>query len=206
MAVGTTWLGALESAAPDLVAAFQALDEGRYLAVRREVRRHAGEGTAIAAAAQLGAVAAHLDKLIATFPPALLAAPGGEEDWNVAQALGHTIAARQGLVLAAQLAAADRWPEGVPTVVPGVPGRPDADGSSLRERLARSQRFIERAAVRIAGHELTPCPLDHPLVGRLRCGEWLLFAGVHDLMHVEQVEGLLAGARRPAAIAHAGAG
>jgi hypothetical protein len=24
-------------------------------------------------------------------------------------------------------------------------------------------------------------------VGRLRCGEWLLFAGVHDLMHLEQL-------------------
>src|SRR3989304_4187896 len=50
--------------------------------------------------------------------------------------------------------------------------------------------FSERAAERIAGHELEPCPLDHPLVGRLRCGEWLLFAGVHDLMHVEQTERL----------------
>jgi len=27
-------------------------------------------------------------------------------------------------------------------------------------------------------------------VGRLRCGEWLLFAGVHDLMHLEQLEAL----------------
>ena len=32
--------------------------------------------------------------------------------------------------------------------------------------------------------------LDHPLVGRLRCGEWLLFAGVHDLMHLEQLHAL----------------
>jgi hypothetical protein len=29
-------------------------------------------------------------------------------------------------------------------------------------------------------------------VGRLRCGEWLLFAGVHDLMHLEQLHRLLA--------------
>jgi hypothetical protein len=27
-------------------------------------------------------------------------------------------------------------------------------------------------------------------VGRLRCGEWLLFSGVHDLMHLEQLERL----------------
>jgi len=37
-----------------------------------------------------------------------------------------------------------------------------------------------------------PCPLEHPLVGRLRCGEWFLFAGVHDLMHLEQLDGLAA--------------
>ena len=42
----------------------------------------------------------------------------------------------------------------------------------------------------IAGHEEDPCPLDHPQVGSLRCGEWLLFAGVHDLMHLEQLHGI----------------
>jgi hypothetical protein len=51
---------------------------------------------------------------------------------------------------------------------------------------------VERAARSIAGHELDPCPLDHPLVGRLRCGEWLLFSGVHDLMHLDQLERLSA--------------
>jgi hypothetical protein len=49
---------------------------------------------------------------------------------------------------------------------------------------------VERAARSVEGHEVEACPLDHPLVGRLRCGEWLLFAGVHDLMHVEQLERL----------------
>ena len=197
--MGAAWLEALEPRAPDLVAAFRGIDEGRYLAVRREVRRRGGEGTAIGVAGQLAAVAEHLDALIGTAPAALLTRPGGEEDWNVAQALGHTIAARQGLVLAAQLAAADRWPADAKQVVPGVPGPADADGVSLRDRLVRSQHFIERAAARIAGHELTPCPLDHPWVGRLRCGEWLVFAGVHDLMHVEQLERLIASVGRPAA-------
>jgi hypothetical protein len=42
----------------------------------------------------------------------------------------------------------------------------------------------------VAGHENDPCPLEHPLVGRLLCGEWLLFAGVHDLMHLEQLHAL----------------
>ena len=189
--MGSAWLDALEPDAPDLVAAFRALGEGRYLAVRREVRRRGGAGSALRAVPQHAALAGYLDGLIAAAPPAILAAPGGEEDWNVAQALGHTIAARQGLVLAAQLSAAGRWPADAPSVVPGVPGPPDADGWTLRERLARSQRFIERAAQRVAGHELEPCPLEHPLVGRLRCGEWLLFAGVHDLMHAGQLERLV---------------
>jgi hypothetical protein len=185
------WLEALQAHAPDLVAAFRALGEGRDVALRREVRRRGGEGSAVRMAAQHAAVAAHLDGLIAVAAPAVLAAPGGEEDWNVAQALGHTIAARQGLVLAAQMAAMGRWPADAPTVVPGVPGPRDAGSGDLRMRLAMSQRFIERAAERIAGHELESCPLEHPLVGRLRCGEWLLFAGVHDLMHVEQLERLV---------------
>ena len=185
------WLEALEPGAPDLVAAFRALDEGRFIAVRREVRRRGGEGCALRVVGQHAAVAAHLDGLVAAASPGVLAAPGGEEDWNVAQALGHAIAARQGLALAAQLAALGRWPPDAPTVVPGVPGPRDASGEELRARLAKSQRFIERAAERIAGRELEPCPLEHPLVGRLRCGEWLIFAGVHDLMHVEQLEALV---------------
>ena len=191
------WLDALERDAPDLVGSFRALDDGRFIALRREVRRLAGAGSAVRLAREHAAVVAHLDGLIAAASPEVLAAPGGEEDWNVAQALGHAVAARQGLVLAAQLAALGRWPAEAPTVVPGVPGPPDADADALRERLAKSQRFIERAAERIAGHELEPCPLDHPLVGRLRCGEWLLFAGVHDLMHVEQLERLV----RPVGVA-----
>jgi hypothetical protein len=44
----------------------------------------------------------------------------------------------------------------------------------------------------LAGQELDPCPLDHPLAGRLRYSEWLLFAGVHDLMHTDQLERLAA--------------
>ena len=50
---------------------------------------------------------------------------------------------------------------------------------------------MERAARAVAGHETEPCPLDHPQVGRLRCGEWLLFAGVHDLLHLEQLHALV---------------
>ena len=63
------------------------------------------------------------------------------------------------------------------------------------KRIAQSQRIVERAGRTVAGHELDPCPLEHPLVGRLRCGEWMLFAGVHDLMHLEQLHDLVAAAR-----------
>jgi hypothetical protein len=32
--------------------------------------------------------------------------------------------------------------------------------------------------------------MRHPLIGHLRCGEWLLFVGIHDLMHLEQLHRL----------------
>src|SRR3990172_3982873 len=171
------WLARLERDAPNLVGSFRALDDGRFIALRREVRRLAGAGSAVRLAREHAAVVAHLDGLIAAASPEVLAAPGGEEDWNVAQALGHATAARQGLVLAAQMAALGRGPAAAPPVVPGAPGPPDAASDALRERLAKSQRFIERAAERIAGHELEPCPLDPPLVGGLRCGGGVLFSG-----------------------------
>ena len=76
-----------------------------------------------------------------------------------------------------------------------MPGPGDATREQLLRRLVVSQRVVERAARSIAGHELEPCPLVHPLVGRLRCGEWLLFAGVHDLMHLEQLAALEASLR-----------
>jgi len=77
-----------------------------------------------------------------------------------------------------------------PTVVPGVPGPPDASRADLLRKIGRSQRLVERAASQVKGHELEPCRLVHPLVGTLRCGEWILFAGVHDLMHLEQLHDL----------------
>ena len=49
--------------------------------------------------------------------------PGGEADWTVAEAIGHTAAARAGLVLAASLAAAGRWPADAPTRRSRHPGR-----------------------------------------------------------------------------------
>lgn len=188
--MATAWLDALEAGAPDVVAAFRGIEDGRFISVRREVRRRAGEGSAERIAGQLSAVADALTAVIREMPDEAFRMPGGEEDWNVAQALNHDASARAGLVMAGALAAAGRWPDDAPRVVPSVPGSPEATREDLLRKMEKSQRIVERAAGTIAGHETEPCPLDHPLIGRLRCGEWMLFAGVHDLMHLEQLHRL----------------
>lgn len=191
----TTWIDALASGAPDIVAAWRGIEVGEFLAVRREVRRRAAEGTAESIAAQLATLTGALTTFVETASDETLQMPGGESDWNVAQAIGHDCEARAGLSLAAALAAGGRWPADARSVVPGIPGTLDADRATLLRKIAQSQRLIERSARAVAGHETEACPLDHPLVGHLRCGEWLLFAGVHDLMHLEQLHGLAEGAR-----------
>ena len=191
-----TWVDALQPGAPDVVAAWRGIDEGEFLSVRREVRKRAGHGSADGIVTQLGTLATALTAFAETAPEEILRAPGGEADWNVAQAIGHACEARAGLCLAAGLAAAGRFPADAPTVVPGIPGPPDGDRATLLRKIAQSQRLIERSARTVAGHESEPCPLVHPLVGRLRCGEWLLFAGVHDMMHLEQLHDL-AGRTQP---------
>lgn len=186
----TAWLDDLEAAAPDLVAAFRNIEAGRFITVRREIRRRMSLGSAPVVVPQLAALADALIAVVDRLPEAAFTAPGGEGDWTVAEAIGHDAHARGGLATAAALAAAGRWPADTPAVVPGVPGSSGASREDLRRRMALSQRVIERAARTIEGHETDPCPLEHPLVGRLRCGEWLLFAGVHDLMHLEQLHGI----------------
>jgi hypothetical protein len=193
-----TWLAALEAGAPDAVAAWRNIADGRPIGVRREVRQRAGEGSVARVLAQHEAIADEYGALIAALPEDAFRLPGGESDWNVAQALGHAFAARDGLVTAASLAAAGRFPADPPRVVPSVPGSPDATRQELARRLALSRRIVARAARSIAGHELDDCPLDHPLVGHLRCGEWFLFIAVHDLMHLEQLADLAASLRAEA--------
>ena len=189
---GTTssWLDALEVAAPTAVAAFRGIEAGRFLSVRREVRRGAGPGSAMLVVAELAAIVAAVEALVRRLPEVAFAAPGGEEDWTVAEAIGHDADSRAGLAMAGALAASHRFPVDSPAVVPGIPGEHGHGREALVRRLAASQRIVERAARSIAGHEEDPCPLEHPLVGRLRCGEWLLFAGVHDLMHLEQLHAI----------------
>jgi DinB family protein len=186
----TDWVDALEPGAPDVIAAWRGIDAGRFISVRRAVRRRAGEGTAERIAGQLATLADGLSSIVASLPDKAFGLPGGEGDWTVAEAIGHDVNARSGLVLAASLAASGRWPADAPTVVPGVPGPVDVTRDDLLRKIAQSQRLIDRVTRTIAGHETDPCPLHHPLVGRLRCGEWILFAGVHDLMHLEQLHNL----------------
>ncbi len=195
LAVGsrTTWIDDLEPDAPDVVAAWRGIEAERFLSVRREVRRRAGAGTAEVLVGQLAATAAALVAVLRSLPGEAFGLPGGEADWTVAEAIGHDAAARAGLVMAAGLAAAGRWPADAPTVVPSVPGPNTAGRDELIRKLEQSQRIIVRSAGHVAGHEDEPCPLDHPLVGRLRCGEWLIFAGVHDVMHLEQLHRIAAG-------------
>ena len=181
------WVRSLERDAPDIVGAWRGIEEGRLISVRREVRRRAGTGSVERVLGQLAATAAAIIVLIGALPEDAFGLPGGEEDWTVAEAIGHDAAARAGLAMAGGLAASGRWPADAPTVVPSVPGPVGADRDELIRKIAQSQRIVARAAGQIAGHETEPCPLVHPLVGRLRCGEWLLFAGVHDVMHLEQL-------------------
>lgn len=186
------WLDDLEAGAPDAVVAFRGIEAGRLISARREVRRRAGAGTAGRVAAELAAIAGALSAVVVALPEPAFEAPGGESDWNVAQAIGHDADSRAGLSMAGALAATGRFPADAPRVVPGVAGDAGVGREALLRRIAASQRIVERAARSITGHEEDPCPLEHSLVGRLRCGEWLLFAGVHDLMHLEQLHGIAA--------------
>ena len=198
----TDWLDALAQSAPDPVAAYRNIEAGKFITVRREIRRRMSLGAAPAIVPQLAALADALVSVVARLPEAAFDEPGGESAWTVAETIGHDAHARGGLVLAGALAASGRWPARAPAVVPGVPGPRGTPRERLRARIAASQHVIERAATSIAGHETDPCPLEHPLVGRLRCGEWLLFAGVHDLMHLEQlheIEARFAAVPAPAA-------
>lgn len=191
------WLSALETDAPDVIACWRVFDwdlEG-LKRLRRELRIRVGVNDAPRILAQQEAIGDALEAVLRSLPEALLRAPGGEGDWNVAQAFAHTTAARRFLAAWAALDSDGSWPEHRPPVVtPSVPGRADATLDELLTLLDKSRRSIREAAGRIEGNETRRCRVEHPLVGRLRCGEWLLFIGIHDVMHLEQLHGLRAGA------------
>ncbi|HKO32796.1 MAG TPA: DinB family protein [Candidatus Limnocylindria bacterium] len=185
------WVEALEHRAPDVVAVWWVADQAGS-AFHREILRRSGPGTAAGILVQQEAVADALAAALAATTEEQLREPGGEEDWNVAQAFAHTTASRRWLAHAGALAARGEWPDGDPPVVrPGIPGPADASRELLQTYLDKSRRSMATSAAAIAGHESDPCPLDHPQIGHLRCGGWLLFAGVHDVMHLEQLHRLL---------------
>jgi hypothetical protein len=189
----TAWLSRLEGDAPDVVAAWRSFDFSRsgVKALRRELGGRVQQGDAPRILAQQEAVGDELERVLRSLPERLLRAPGGEEDWNVAQAFAHTTAARRFLATWASLDVAGEWPEERPPVVtPSVPGPADATVEQLVTLLDKSRVAIRIAADRITGHELTRCRMRHPLIGHLRCGDWLAFVGIHDLMHLEQLDRL----------------
>jgi DinB family protein len=188
------WLARVQTDAPDVVACWTVLDDSLpgLKAMRRELRARVHDGDAPRILAQQEAIGDELGRVLDALPDDLLRAPGGEEDWNVAQAFAHTTAARRFLGTWAALDAGGTWPtQHAPRVTPGVPGRSDATREELRTFLDKSRRAIREAAARIEGHERQRCGMEHPLIGRLRCGEWLLFLGIHDCMHLEQLDRLL---------------
>jgi hypothetical protein len=190
------WVADLEPKAPDVVAVWRLIDPDDfskdYSTIRADLSRRAGPGTAAGVLAQQEAIAESLEAVLAAMPDDMLREPGGEGDWNVSQAFAHATGSRRYLAAAAAFAARGEWPDPPPTVTPGVPGPADADRETLLTLLGKSRRSMALSAAAIAGHETDPCPLDHPLIGsRLTCGEWLLFCGVHDLMHLEQLHRLL---------------
>jgi hypothetical protein len=192
------WIRALEADAPDVVACWRVFDwdEAGLRRLRDElaIRVHAGDAPRFLA--QQEAVAGELERVMVALPDELLRAPGGEGDWNVAEAFAHTTAARRFLATWASLDAAGRWPgHRTPEVTPSVPGRPDASRDDLITLLEKSRRAQREAAAAIEGHELDSCRLAHPLIGELRCGDWLLFVGIHDLGHLEQLHALQASHR-----------
>ncbi len=191
------WVSDLESSAPDVVAVWRAIDPHQesddYSAAREDLETRSVRLGAAATLAQQEAIGEALESILAVMPDDMLRAPGGEGDWNVSQAFAHTTGARRYLPAAAAMAASGRWPaDDPPRVIPGIPGPADLDRDTLMTYLTKSRRSQALSASAIDGHVTEMCPMDHPLIGhRLSCGAWLLFAGVHDLMHLEQLHGLL---------------
>ena len=194
---GESWVTELERGAPDVVAVWRAIDPDQesddYSAARDDLETRSVRMGLPAILAQQEAVAEALEDVLQAMPDGMLRAPGGEGDWNVSQAFAHTTGARRYLPAAAAMWASGRWPaDDPPQVTPGIPGPADLDREMLMTYLTKSRRSQAVSAAAIAGHETEMCPMDHPLIGhRLSCGAWLLFAGVHDLMHLEQLHGLL---------------
>jgi hypothetical protein len=190
------WQEAVERRAPRTVAVWRTLDGEEEAtdngAFHAELERQVSPGDAPALLAEADALADALGGVLAACSDDQLNAPAGDAGWNVAEIFAHATASRRWLVHAAALAARGEWPEEEPRTRPGIPGAADAPRELLETYLAKSRRSMATSAAAIAGHETEHCPLVHPLTGFLTCGQWLLFASVHDLMHLEQLHALAA--------------
>ena len=187
------WVDALDAGAPDIVAAWRGIEAGRLLAVRREVRRRGGAGSAEWIAAQLAILADALadDRRIAARRGTDPAGRRGRLERRAGRRPRLRIRARA-CASRPSLAARGRWPAGAPSVVPGIPGAADADrpDAPAQDRPEPADRRARGTDGRGARDGAVPAGIIRRS-GRLRCGEWLVFAGVHDLMHLEQLHDLL---------------
>jgi hypothetical protein len=181
--------------APDVLEAWNGFDWSLagLKSLRRILRRSVDSGSSARILAQQEAVADELAIILDALPEASLRAPGGEADWNAAQAFAHATAARRFLVAWAAQDVDGTRPGDERRVIPSIPGPAHATRDDLRTLLDKSRRSMARSAEQIAGHEAERCAMDHPLIGHLRHGEWLCFVGVHDLMHLEQLHRLADG-------------
>ena len=189
----TTWVDELEPGAPDIVAAWRGIESGP------DRRGPTGGPAGWPATERRSASSRNSRRWPRRSRPSSAAMSGADlrAGWRrggLERRAGDRADcdARAGLSLAAAKAAAGQWP---PTRrgcrARRSPVRPTPTARRLLRKIAQSQRIVERSARTVTGHETDPCPLVHPLVGRLRCGEWLVFAGVHDLMHLEQLHTMM---------------
>jgi hypothetical protein len=140
------WVAALETDAPDVVACWRVADSLR--ALRRELRARVRQDDAPRILAQQEAIGDALESILRSLPEELLRAPGGEEDWNVAQAFAHTTAARRFLAAWAAMSAAGEWPsEREPVVRPSIPGPADASREQLLTLLDKSRRSLRELSL-----------------------------------------------------------
>ena len=201
------WVADLEPDAPDIVAAWRGIEAEQFLSVRARSGAGPGDGSADADRRPARRLAGGDRRPRRSAPGATRSrcpAARGTGTWPRRSATSR----RRGRASCSP-PGSPRPAAGRPTPrrsIPGIPGPVDADREELVRRLVQSQRIIARSAGPGRRPRVDPCPLDHPLVGRLRCGEWLLFAGVHDLMHLEQLHAIAASRRARRAAEHAPAG
>jgi len=107
-----SWQQSVEEGAPDTVAGWRAL--GNAFAglegLRSVLNERVIDGDAPRIFREQEILAGALEEALGETPDGALRAPGGEEDWNVAQTFAHVTAARRFLPTWAAMAAAGNWP------------------------------------------------------------------------------------------------